>query len=243
MKKNLLFCAFIAVSFMANAVSPGTYYFGSGETTGNLTPESFTLQNLVFGGTDSNNGYFYFNYPGSDGSNVLCYISVTSMPDFVFSYKNSGTKNKFFRVYDTYIYTDGKGVTLTISNVTVGDSIIITTKAKGSNTDTWTVTGATTSSTLENIGNDWVTLRLLATETTVVLTETNGGFDISQIEIKSNLPPNAINMVNANKIIANIKYYDLVGKEIPKDTKGLVIKKITYADGSVEVVREFIIEK
>lgn len=241
MKKNVLFFAFIAISFVANAVSPGTYYFGS--TNGGWTSESFTLNNLVAG--NGGTGYFSFSYPDPNGAGAgqLSSLYVTSMPDFVFSYKNSSAKADFFRIYDTYIYTAGKGVTLTISNVTVGDSIIITTKAKGSATDTWTVTGATTSSTLSGISQDnWVSIRLLATDATVVLTETNGGFDISQIEIKRNVI-DAVENLNAGKTVSDIKYYDFLGKEVRKETKGLLIKKTIYTDGSVDLVKEYIRER
>jgi hypothetical protein len=45
------------------------------------------------------------------------------------------------------------------------------------------------------------------------------------------------------KDIQSVRYYNLTGMQVTKNTTGFVIKKITYTDGSVETVKSFVKEK
>ncbi|MHB9055585.1 MAG: hypothetical protein ACYC2P_05455 [Paludibacteraceae bacterium] len=50
----------------------------------------------------------------------------------------------------------------------------------------------------------------------------------------------SVNSVNSNKLVANQKFYDVLGHEISNKAKGLVIKKITYEDGTIETTKSYI---
>lgn len=52
------------------------------------------------------------------------------------------------------------------------------------------------------------------------------------------LPP-----VNANKTIKSTEYFDATGKQLPQTAKGLVLKKITYDDGTSASEKVYIKEK
>ena len=45
--------------------------------------------------------------------------------------------------------------------------------------------------------------------------------------------------VNADKTIVSEKFYDVLGREIKSDSKGLVIKKLTYRDGTTESIKSY----
>lgn len=233
MKKTLLFVAAIAVSFIAHGT---VYNFGS--TTGSITANKVTIANLTTaaaGVTDS----MLVNYDYTAAPVTVpvtpAYIgtlSISSIPNVQFSYSNSGNKSSFFRIYPYALYTSGKGVTVTISNVTVGDSLVIATQAKGSTADTWTVTGANTTSSLSIAGapaapavNPVSYLRLLATDATIVLKETNGGFriislnwfNINATSVKSLLADKGISF-NGTEITntkgLDIEVYSVLGKKV-----------------------------
>lgn len=50
----------------------------------------------------------------------------------------------------------------------------------------------------------------------------------------------SVNSVKSNKLVANQKFYDVLGHEISDTSKGLVIKKITYEDGTIETTKSYI---
>ncbi len=43
----------------------------------------------------------------------------------------------------------------------------------------------------------------------------------------------AVNAISADKKIASVKMYDVAGREVSKDAKGVVIKRVVYEDGTV----------
>lgn len=47
------------------------------------------------------------------------------------------------------------------------------------------------------------------------------------------LSGSAVNGINADKKIASVKMYDVAGREVAKDAKGIVIKRVVYEDGTV----------
>lgn len=226
MKKILLLTALIAITFAANST---IYYFGS--TTANLTTSSFNITNLT-SVTATDSMLVNYDYGDNNTYGTASSISYTTCPNVVFGFTNSGVKTSFFRVYPYAFYTSGKGVTVTISNVNVGDSIILATQAKGSTSDIWTITsGATTSSNLTISGaptapaiNPVSYIRLQATDVTVVIKETNGGFRLlSMNEFNST---SAVRSILADKGITfngteitnsqnlNIELYSVLGKRV-----------------------------
>lgn len=51
------------------------------------------------------------------------------------------------------------------------------------------------------------------------------------------------NDINANKVVKSVQLYDATGKKLPQTAKGLVVKKITYDDGTTASEKAFIKEK
>lgn len=56
----------------------------------------------------------------------------------------------------------------------------------------------------------------------------------------TNVVATGINDVNINKTIKSVELYDFLGKKLPQDTKGLVVKKITYEDGTTASEKAYI---
>jgi hypothetical protein len=48
---------------------------------------------------------------------------------------------------------------------------------------------------------------------------------------------------NSNKIISKVRYFDLLGKEVTRFTKGFVIEVATFSDGSIESKKTFVKER
>lgn len=56
----------------------------------------------------------------------------------------------------------------------------------------------------------------------------------------TNLASSSVNTIDANKTIISEKYFDVLGREIKRDTKGLVIRKVTYDDGTSSSLKTYI---
>lgn len=216
MKKTLLFIAFIAVSLVAHAT---VYNFGT--TTGGITAGQISVVNLTAEATVTDSTAFAYDYTTAT-TPPLATLSISTMPNFVFSFTNSSTKAPIYKIFPYALYTSGKNVVLTISNVTIGDSIVITTQSKGATGSIWTVTGATTSSNLNIVPapaapavNPISFVRVLATATTVVLKETNGGYRLLSL--------NWFNSTTSVKQVLADKGISFNGTEI-LNTKGLAIE-------------------
>jgi hypothetical protein len=48
---------------------------------------------------------------------------------------------------------------------------------------------------------------------------------------------------NSGKAISRVRYFDLLGREIPRLEKGLVIEVITYSDGSIKSQKKLVMER
>jgi hypothetical protein len=209
MKKTLLFVALMATSLVAHAT---VYNFGY--TNGNYTLSQVVVSGLTAETTAITDTALVVY---DEAANAVGSLSISTMPNFVFGYTNTSGKNGIIKIYPNVIYTAGKGVTLTISNVTIGDSLIIATEAKGATADQWIITsGATTTSNLAPNNAAMSYIRLLATDVTISLKENNGGFKLLSINWFSN-GSTAINKVLADKGIS------FNGTEI-LNTKGLALE-------------------
>jgi len=255
MKKTLLIVALIASAFVANAT---IYYFGG--TSGNFTSNQINVTSFTAEATAPDSSLVAYDYNFT--TSVIASLSISTMPNFTFTYANSAVKLPQIKFYPYSMYTAGKNVVLTISNVVIGDSIIIATQAKGGTGDIWTVTGATTSSNLSISGapaspaiNPVSYIRVLATATTVVLKETNGGFRLFSLNwfnnvvsgVKSNLTDKGISF-NGTEISNNkglsLEVYNVLGKKVASSLtsiattnfqKGVYIVRVSGSNDSLKI--------
>ena len=261
MKKTLLLCAIFASSFVANAT---VYKFGS--TTGSITTSQLTAVNLV-AGTATDSLLVTYNYTAAVVQTpalpaIIATLNISSIPNVQFSYSNSADKTGQIRIYPTALFTNGKSVITTITNVTVGDSLIIATQSKGSTPDIWTVTGANTSSSLNIAGapaspavNPVSYIRLIATDVKVVLTETNGGFrllslnwfnktstGVNQVLTDKGVSFNGTEILNTKGL--SLEVYNVLGKKVAASTtsiptanfqKGVYIVRVSGTNASLKI--------
>jgi len=249
MKKTLLLTvALIATFFVAHAT---VYKFGT--TSGGYTINQVVLTNLTAETTAiTDTALVIYDYGPAASSATL---SIPTIPNMEFSYTNSAVKTGIIKIYPNVLYTSGKNIVLTISNVTIGDSINIATLAKGATSDIWTVTGANTSSNL-SIDNSKVSyIRLQATASTVILKETNGGFKILSVDWFTPVI-SAINPVlsdkgvsfNGTQILNNnglaLEVYNVLGKKVVSSMtsiptanfqKGVYIVRVAGQNASLKI--------
>lgn len=55
--------------------------------------------------------------------------------------------------------------------------------------------------------------------------------------VSLDLEGSAVEGLNADKKVANVKYYDVAGREVSKPASGLCIKRTTYSDGTVSTLK------
>lgn len=55
-----------------------------------------------------------------------------------------------------------------------------------------------------------------------------------------NLEEDAVAALNADKEVADVRYFDMTGREVSNPSEGLFIKRITYADGTVASLKKMI---
>lgn len=56
----------------------------------------------------------------------------------------------------------------------------------------------------------------------------------------TNFVATSVNTIDAKKTVVNEKCYDILGREIKTNSRGLVIRKLTYSDGTTETVKDYI---
>jgi len=56
----------------------------------------------------------------------------------------------------------------------------------------------------------------------------------------TNVVVSGINTPNASKRIVEIQNYDILGKQLSKNAKGMIVQKVTYDDGSVSTLKSFV---
>ena len=56
----------------------------------------------------------------------------------------------------------------------------------------------------------------------------------------TNYVASSVNTIDANKTIVSQKYYDVLGREIQNNSRGLVIRKVTYDDGTSASLKTYI---
>lgn len=177
MKKILLF---VVVALFSAATFADTYSLGG------ISSSNSTLSNGTWGTYKMDE----VDVPSvnAEAGQALT-LAVTNTP-ITFSYTNSSAKSNILKCAADYLQTDGKGVSLTISNVTVGDVISIEVSAKGSTNAVFEVTSGATADSSNSASiakaadlDSYTTLKFTATATTVVIKETAGGYRIQTATI------------------------------------------------------------
>jgi len=59
----------------------------------------------------------------------------------------------------------------------------------------------------------------------------------------TNVIVSAVNTIDTNKKVVDVQHFDILGKKINENAKGLVIQKVTYDDGTVGTVKSYIKDK
>lgn len=75
--------------------------------------------------------------------------------------------------------------------------------------------------------------------TSLYFYSTSGGINFYVISA-TNIATSSVNNIDANKAIVSEKYYDVLGREIQSNSNGLVIRKITYDDGTTASLKTYI---
>lgn len=75
--------------------------------------------------------------------------------------------------------------------------------------------------------------------TSLYFYSTSGGINFYVISA-TNIVTSSVNNIDANKAIVSEKYYDVLGREIQSNSNGLVIRKITYDDGTTASLKTYI---
>jgi len=180
------FFTLIAVAAVALTASAQTTYSVAGKTTSDFT---FVTSDFTTGTVDDNGTAIpCFNYIKNDKSKYSSLV-LKDTP-ITFQYKNSSTKNGFYRTYANYFNCNGKGSQIQITTE-VGK--VITIKAAGKNDDGAAfevVEGATAdaSNPTDPIGKqtdpaNFTDLKFTATAATVIIKEFNAGFNLASITI------------------------------------------------------------
>lgn len=170
MKKMLFAAAAMIAAMTANATVLFDITNASGKTwadAGTLTSASFTTEYQEDGTTWKD--YLLKNDAGSEG--------ILSNGNVAISYKNSSSKTAW-KIYDSYIQTNGDARVLTISGLSVGDKVNITVAKGGTEGAITTTSGAEETS---QTATPETVVAFTATASTMVLDVANK-IRISKIE-------------------------------------------------------------
>lgn len=172
MKKLFFFAAAMCAAMVMNAE---TYNFGG------ITADQITTDGTI--GTYVMDGDTIPSISTKADVDINCTIST--MPNLVINYKNSGDKNNILKFAADYMQTDGKNFILTFSNVAVGSNIELLVSAKGGTASVFTAfegcvsaTGADYTVTKKETLAEYETITFMATASTVKIKETAGGYRI-----------------------------------------------------------------
>jgi hypothetical protein len=187
------------------------------EVTGAITTVSSTNATLTVNGSDAQ----FTNVTGGEEA------TITLPNNLSFSYTNSASAKKFVKfTKDGYIRPEGKDLILKISGLSAGDKINIT-DVKGSGGADYVATGIAEGETV-TIAADAISV-FTATGSEMTIKTGGGKYYISKITVDGTT---SISKVAAAKAVKSVAYYDILGRRATAATKGLVIAKTTYTDGT-----------
>ena len=133
------------------------------------------------------------NYTATDKS-----VMTFDLRGVSFSYSSSSTKNNIIKTGSTFVQTDGKGVSMTISGVNVNDTIVLNVCAKGSTDASFEATGATGGMTVDK--SAYIDMPFVATDSVVTIKEIGGGFRMTKIGFNPYVEPQPIVPVDTTVI-------------------------------------------
>ena len=214
------FFTLIAAVAMAASVNAQTVYSFAG-----CTQESFTYEDSWFKYDATNKQFDYLTGSKSE-------YAALSLKDSPLSllYKNSGAKTKVFTISDKYLCAQAKGTQISVSGLTEGQEVAFSVASKGSKASAFVlVSGGSVESmpTFNAKPTDadptFQTIKVKATDKTIVLKETAGGFDIENVTI-TGTGTSGISNINASEAANEGATFNLMGQKVASNAKGLVIK-------------------
>lgn len=93
--------------------------------------------------------------------------------------------------------------------------------------------------TLSTLPLDKATIAYTGAAGTIYMYSANSGFNIYLIKAEYG-SASGINDATANKTVVSSEYYDITGRKVSEVATGLVIKKLTYDDGTSKVVKSIV---
>ncbi len=228
MRKTLLFFIII-LGFVAIANAQTKEWNFTSFSQGNITAES-TVNGLTI----------YPKTSTDTGSDVAIDANNKSMDGYSFTQR--------LKLGGAGALQDG---TLTATNravkfdVTGGAAITIYGMASASKLETPRVLAVTDGinelGSLESDGNaiGKTVINYSGPATSIYIYSKSSGFNIYMIKLE---PKNSTSVKDkeVSKEISSVKYYDLTGKEVPAETKGFIIEKTTYEDGSTDTTKSIV---
>ena len=202
MKKIFTFAVAVCAAMALNAE---TYNFGG------ITADQITTDGTK--GTYTMDGVEIPSVSATAEVDINCTIST--MPNLVINYKNSGDKANILKLAADYMQTDGKNVILTFSNVAIGANIELLVSAKGTTASIFTAlegcisaTGADYTVTKKETTAEYETITFMATASSVRIKETAGGYRIISATINgaqgvenTTFAPKATKMIENGQMI------------------------------------------
>ncbi|GHV25210.1 hypothetical protein FACS1894176_03150 [Bacteroidia bacterium] len=152
------------------------------------------------------------------------------------------TASYIVRVPVPVVAVTGVSLDKTAETIKVGDNLQLTATVAPENATNQGVSWSSSDETVATVTIDGgLVTALKAGTTTITVTTASGNFTATCL-ITVSLGTD-INNAGTAKDIQSVESYNLTGVKVSNQATGSVIKKITYTDGSVEVVKAFVKEK
>lgn len=187
--------------------------------TGNINMGAVTASSKTF--TDSNSksytfpNRFQFNGGGYSGASVDHLEPTTFMPTQRYISFDVSGNSEIYVIGITGSSSATRRLFVTDGTKLIGTVIF----AAGSNAFDGTVTYTGPATTLYLFCNQACNLMLLST---------------------TNYVASSINQVNSNKTIVSEKFFDILGREVSNKSKGLIIKRQVYDDGTIATLKTLV---
>ena len=245
MKKITFITALIAISFAFNlnaqfTIDPAAeyYIYSNGVDEGG----SGRLGNNLYLYPTSTTDIRWIDIADADIATVLPTVNAKwklSEVDGLVMFQNVANNLFIARGVIPYINTDDTEANLSALVISeTGAGFIITpieTTQKKTGTDVYSITfvsGENTRSLEVNHGEGSGAKPAVATLNNTIQINNNYA-DRSRFHwVIEKIDPNGVNVLNDTKEISSKLYFDILGKQVPASTKGLIIEKVTYVDGS-----------
>jgi uncharacterized protein YjdB len=132
----------------------------------------------------------------------------------------------------------GVSLDITSGTIDVGDDLQLTATVTPENATNQGVAWSSSDETVAIVTIDGLVTALKAGTATITVTTESGNF--TAICLVTVTPLADIKNAETVKTILSVDNYNLTGVKVSDKATGIVIKKITYTNGSVEVVKVFV---